>query len=107
VGEDTRLAHARDFGNGPDGQAFQANLRSQTQSRINDDGLGLLTFDEHAPAGFGRRQALDVGGGFAVGHGAQKRTIVLFCTKTTRKDQEPVRSRVNQDLTEGFEALRP
>ena len=107
VGEHARLAHARDFGHGANGQALQADLRGQAQGRVDDGRLGLLAFDEHAPTRLGGRQAFNVVGGLAVGHGLQKRTIGLFCTKTTLQNKEPGRSRVNRDLPGDWAALRP
>ena len=49
------------------------------------------------PTGFWRGQSFDFGRFFGFGHGAQKRTIVLFCTKINRKHKPLRRSRVNQE----------
>ena len=55
MGEHARLAHLGDFGQGADGQAFQADLRGQAQRRIDDGGLGLLALLQ-GPA-FARQRA--------------------------------------------------
>ena len=49
MGKHPRLAHARDFRQSANGQAFQANLRRQAQGRIDDSGLGLTTFHQGSP----------------------------------------------------------
>ena len=51
MGEHARLAHLRDFGQGADRQAFQADLRGQPERRVDDGGLGLLALLQ----GLGRR----------------------------------------------------
>ena len=75
VGKHARLAHAGDFGQSTNRQAFQANLRGQAQRRIDDHRLGLLTFDEHAAARLGHGQALDFGRNGRFGHGESKKFI--------------------------------
>ena len=49
MGKHTRLAHARDFGQSANGEAFQTNLGGQAQGRIDDGGFGLTTFHQASP----------------------------------------------------------
>ncbi|MPM84591.1 hypothetical protein SDC9_131664 [bioreactor metagenome] len=42
-----RFAHAGDIGQRADGKAFQPDVRSQPQRRVDDDRLSLLAFLQH------------------------------------------------------------
>jgi hypothetical protein len=44
VGEDARLAHLHDIGEGADRQALEPHVRGQAQGRLEDGGAGLLAF---------------------------------------------------------------
>ena len=87
VGEDARLAHPGDLGQGADRQPFEADVRRERERGVDDRGARLRPFisawaPRRRPAARRRcrrrenpRKRADA----AIG---QKRTIVLFCRKT-------------------------
>ena len=76
MGEHAGFAHAHGLGDGADGQAFQPDLRGHAQGGVDDGRLGLLPLGQRGrPA---RRGHNGIESGYGMGHGNQKRTIVLF-----------------------------
>jgi hypothetical protein len=61
-----RFAHLRDFGQGADREALQADLRGESQRRIDDGSLGLLALLQDSACA---RSGLGLEGHFGDGHG--------------------------------------
>jgi hypothetical protein len=68
-------------------------LRGQAQRGIDDHGLGLLTFDEHASTRFWNGQAFYFGGFFVIGHGASKKNGRSILHQNSAKDQTTLASK--------------
>jgi len=83
----TGLAHAHDFSQRPNAQAFQANLRGQTQGGIHNGRFGLLALVYDSANGMNGRNAGGFARKFNNGHGLQ---IELMNTKQNKTNDRSI-----------------